>query len=240
MIQQFLGLLPRQIDSLPQAIAIAAALLGALLWLGGSRFSRTLMTLVSVSAGALVGLQLPEWFGWGLEGWATAVLGALVLGISGYALHKLWIGLGLGMVLAIWGGVGAFVVCGDPQRFVWPVGGEGAGLYAHLMDLWNALSPDARELMPYACCAGLLCGLCATLIWPRIGVVLLYSCAGISLLLGMGITVLNSAKREWLSVIPSRTSSQVILLFSMVAFGAILQWRCTPRVSAVNGVASGD
>jgi hypothetical protein len=240
MVQQLLALLPRRIDSLPQAIAIAAAILGALLWLGGSRFSRTLMTLVSVTAGSLIGLQLPGWFGWGLEGWATAVLGAIVLGVSGYALHKLWIGLGLGFVLAIWGAVGAFVVCGDPQRFVWPVGGEGAGLYAHVMDLWNALSPEARELMPYACCAGLLSGLCATLIWPRIGLVLLYSCAGITLLLGMGITVLNSSKREWLSVIPSRTSSQVVVLLSMVAFGAILQWRVPPRVSPIDGMGPRD
>jgi hypothetical protein len=234
MIQQFLGLLPRQIDSLPLALAMAAALLGALLWLGGSRFSRALMTLISVSAGALVGLQLPTWAGWGLEGWATAVLGALVLGISGYALHKLWVGLGLGMVLAAWAGLATLVVCANPHGFAWPVGGEGGSLYGHVVDLWNALTPDARELLPFACSAGLMCGICATLLWPRIGVVLLYSSAGISLLVGMGVTVLNSAKREWLNVIPNRTSSQVIVLFSMVAFGAILQWRVKPRTQAID------
>src|SRR5258705_4914270 len=125
MIQQFLALLPRQINSLALAIAIAGAVLGGLLWLGGSRFSRTLMTLISVSTGGLVGLQLPRWFGWGLEGWATAVLGALVLGISGYVLHKLWVGLGLGLVLAMWAGVWRFVVGDGPNGFAWPVGPEG-------------------------------------------------------------------------------------------------------------------
>src|SRR4051812_41757959 len=182
MIQQLLWLLPRQIDSVALAIAIAGAVLGGILWLGGSRFSRTLMTLISVSAGGLIGLQMPLWFGWGLEGWATAVLGALVLGISGYVMHKLWVGLGLGLVLAMWAGVWTFVVCDGPGGFAWPVSGEGTTFQGHLVDLWNALTPDARRLLPFACCAGLLSGICATLLWPRVGAVLLYSTAGISLL----------------------------------------------------------
>src|SRR5256885_16641087 len=102
MIQRLLVLLPQQISSLSLMIAVAGAVLGGILWLGGSRFSRTLMTLISVSTGALVGLQFPKWFSVGLEGWATAVLGALVFGITGYALHKVWVGLGLGLVLAVW------------------------------------------------------------------------------------------------------------------------------------------
>jgi hypothetical protein len=228
MIQQLLSLLPQQINSLALAIAIAGAVLGGILWLGGSRFSRTLMTLISVSTGGLIGLEMPRWFSLGVEGWATAVLGALVLGISGYVLHKLWVGLGLGLVLAVWAAIGTFMVCADAKGFAWPVSAEGASVPSHLLDLWNALTPDARRLLPFACCAGLLIGICATMLWPRFGVVLLYSTAGISLLVGMGTTALNSAKREWLSVIPSQTSSQVIVLLCMVAFGAVLQWRCAP------------
>src|SRR5215218_2320257 len=113
MIQQLLSLLPREINSIALMIAVAGAFLGGVLWLGGSRFSRTLMTLISVSAGALIGLQVPKWFTPGLEGWATAVLGALILGISGYALHKVWVGLGLGFVLAIWAALATLSVCGD-------------------------------------------------------------------------------------------------------------------------------
>src|SRR4051812_2956990 len=88
MMQQLLSLLPGEIHSIAMMIAVAGAVLGGILWLGGSRFSRTLMTLISVFVGALVGLQVPHWFPLGLEGWATAVLGALVLGISGYSMHK--------------------------------------------------------------------------------------------------------------------------------------------------------
>src|SRR5829696_774989 len=120
MIQQLLGLLPRDIDAVALLIAVAGALLGGVLWLGGSRFSRTLMTLISVSVGALIGLQMPKWWPVGLEGWAMAVLGALMLGISGYALHKVWVGIGLGVVLAVWAAVATFTVCGDSTGFAWP------------------------------------------------------------------------------------------------------------------------
>src|SRR5882757_2471420 len=102
MIQRFLVLLPTQISSMTLAIAIAGAALGLILWLSGSRFNRTIITLISVSGGALIGLQMPGWFGWRLDGWATAVLGALALGISGYVLPKVWVGVGLGAVWAIW------------------------------------------------------------------------------------------------------------------------------------------
>lgn len=237
MIQQLLGLLPGHLDTVALLIAVVGAFLGGVLWLGGSRFSRTLMTLISVSTGAFIGLQVPQWFATGLEGWATAVLGALVLGISGYALHKVWVGLGLGLVLAIWAALATFVVCGDPNGFTWPVMADGASFKTYLLDLWNALTPDARRLLPLACCAAMMSGIVASVVWQKLGVVLLYSTAGITLLLGMGAVAVNSAKREWLTMIPSQTSSQVIVLVSAVAFGAILQWRCAPGGAARRVVA---
>jgi hypothetical protein len=239
MMQQLLSLMPKEINSIAMMIAVAGALLGGILWLGGSRFSRTLMTLISVFVGALIGLQLPNWFSLGLEGWATAVLGALVLGISGYAMHKVWVGLGLGLVLAAWAAVATFVVCGDPKGFTWPVSLEGASLHVRLMDIWNSLSPDVRRLLPFAVCAGLISGVCASLLWQRLGVVLLYSSAGVTLLVGLGVAVLNSARHEWLSVIPKQTSSQVIMLICLVAFGAILQWRVAPGGAAPRAAGRG-
>lgn len=228
MIQQLLALLPKEIDSIALVIAVAGALLGGILWLGGSRFSRTLMTLISVFAGALLGLYLPRWFPLGLEGWATAVLGALVFGISGYAMHKVWVGLGLGLVLASWAALAILVLCGDPKGFTWPLSTPDSTFQSRLIDIWNAFTPEVRRLLPFAACAGFISGICASLMWQRLGVVLLYSTAGVSLLVGLGIAILNSAKHEWLKIIPSQTSSQVIVLISLVAFGAVLQWRSAP------------
>src|SRR5205814_3324474 len=137
MIQKLLPLLPQQLSSLTLIIAIAGAALGGILWLGGSRFSRTLMTLTSVSTGALIGLQFPKWFAIGLEGWATGILGALILGISGYLLHKFWVGMGLGLVLAVWAAMATFVFCADPKGWTWPISPAGASLHRQIIDLWN-------------------------------------------------------------------------------------------------------
>jgi hypothetical protein len=233
MIQRLLILLPQQIGLLSLMIAIAGAALGGILWLGGSRFSRTLMTLIAVSTGALIGLQIPKWFSIGLQGWATAVLGALILGISGYLLHKFWVGLGLGVVLAVWAALGTFVVCADPKGWSWPISPAGASLHRQIIDFWNSLTPEARNLLPFTISAALLSGICASVLWPRVGSVLLYSAAGVSLMTGLGVTVLNSTKREWLRIVPGQTSSQVIVLICLVAFGAILQWRSISARAAV-------
>jgi hypothetical protein len=230
MIQQLLALLPRQINTLVLVLAIAGALLGGLLWLAGARFNRTLVTLLSVTAGGLFGLQFPHWFGWRLEGWATAVLAALVLGISGYVLHKLWVGVGLGVVLAAWAALVTIALYPEPKGFAWPTI-EGIAWRDVLLTLWNAFSPEARRILPYACGGALLTGVAITFLWPRLGVVLLYSTAGVSLFLGLGTLALNAAKRDWLGIIPNQTSSQLIVLGSLVAFGAILQWRCIPSTA---------
>jgi hypothetical protein len=228
MLQQFLAILPQQIHPVALIIAVSGAILGGILWLGGSRFSRTVVTLLCVSTGSLVGLQMPEWFHWALEGWATAVLGAIVLGVAGYALHKIWVGFGLGMVLAFWAVLATFALTAAPGAFVWPVTPAGSSLTTQALDLWAALPGETRDLLPFACAAAMLMGITASVVWHRLGVVLLYSTSGISLLVGMGTLALNAAKREWLSVIPSHTSSQLIVLVSAVAFGAVLQWRCPP------------
>jgi hypothetical protein len=228
MIQQLLSVLPQQVHPIALIIAVSGSVLGGILWLGGSRFSRTVVTLLCVSTGGLVGLQLPWWFGWALEGWATAVLGALVLGIAGYALHRIWVGFGLGLVLAFWAALAAFALSAPRGGFTWPVTPAGSSLTTQALDLWVSLPADTRELLPFACAAAMLMGITASVVWPRLGVVLLYSTSGISLLVGMGTLVLNTAKREWLTLIPSHTSSQLIVLVSAVAFGAVLQWRCPP------------
>ena len=233
MIQQLLTLLPSQFNSIALALAVVGAFAGGVLWLGGSRFSRTLVTLVSVTTGALIGLQLPRWFGWGLEGWATAVLGALVAGVSGFLLHRIWVGLGLGLVLTLWAALATFLLCGDPKSFTWPAPTLGTTWTSYLASVWNALTPETRRMLPFACATAMLAGFITTLVWQRLGVVLLYSCAGISLLVGLGVAAMSAAKPQWLSVIPNKTSSQLILLFSMVAFGAVLQWRCAPGAARV-------
>src|SRR5580765_7333399 len=57
--------------------AFAGSAVGAVLWLAGSRFSRSLVTLLAVSVGAVVGMHLPGWMGWSVDAMGVAFCGAL-------------------------------------------------------------------------------------------------------------------------------------------------------------------
>ena len=56
MFQEFLPLMPKEAGTLAYAMALTGTLIGVGLWLAGSRFSRSLITLVMVSAGGWIGM----------------------------------------------------------------------------------------------------------------------------------------------------------------------------------------
>jgi hypothetical protein len=107
------------------AMSIAGVLCGLVLWLVGARFSRGIVTLIAVSIGALVGLRLPAWFAVPLGAWATAVGGALLLGITGYALHRMWVRAGLAFLLALWSGILVWNTCSGRRHIPDRVAGMG-------------------------------------------------------------------------------------------------------------------
>src|SRR5204863_4217766 len=101
-LQPLLPQLPPEALHMAMIVTISGALFGALLWLAGARLSKYLVTLVLVSVCALVGMHLPQWRGWNVSGSGVAVAGAIVGGVLGYGMHRLWIGLHLGSVMAGW------------------------------------------------------------------------------------------------------------------------------------------
>src|SRR5436190_19875812 len=102
MLQELLPLMPSQAGPAALTVAIIGMIAGAVLWLAGSRFSRSLITLSAVSLGAALGTHLPRWAGWSLDGMAPGIVGAIVLGVSAFLFHRFWVGIGLGLVLACW------------------------------------------------------------------------------------------------------------------------------------------
>jgi hypothetical protein len=225
MIQTLFKFLPNDLGLLALVLAILGAGLGVALWLCGSKYSRKLVTLLTVTLGMLVGLQLPGWFGWGLDAWAASVLAAIVFGVTGYAWHKAWIGTGLGLVLACWAAVMTCAVCGIGPI---PAAPNGVSTKLWMMTIWNSMSPSSRQHLPFTCLAALLTGIGSSVLWPRLGTVLLYSSLGVSLLVSLGTSAVLSTKKDWLRVVPDQMSSQMVVLLALVAFGAIFQWRVVP------------
>src|SRR5215218_9169883 len=112
MVQQLLPLLPKEIGQAALIAALVGTFIGVGLWLAGARFSRPLITLVTVSLGAVIGRALPGWMNWNVNSMAASVGGAVVLGMSGYVMHRVWVGLGLGLLLACWAALGTWVFAG--------------------------------------------------------------------------------------------------------------------------------
>jgi hypothetical protein len=230
MVQLLLPLLPRELGTAALAMAVIGCLIGVLLWLLGSRFSRSLISLVLVALGGWTGLFLPRWFGWAIDGWAPAVGLALVLGVSGFFLHRLWVGVGLGLVLAIWAGVVTWMLCGGgaDASWSWPTLTLKTQLLPYAHSLWENLPGGVQKILPYACGAALLSGVCAGMLWPRFGVATLYSALGVTLIVTLGLTAVNFSRPRWIGMLPGRTAAQALTLVGLVAFGALLQWRIVP------------
>ena len=233
MIQTLFKFLPNDLGTMALVLAIIGAGMGVALWLCGSKYSRKLVTLLTVALGMIVGMQLPAWFGWGLHAWASAVLAAIVFGVTGYACHKAWIGFGLGLVLACWAAVITCALCGigagpNGQPWTMPIATAGMSGKLWFISLWNSLGDQTRQVLPFACGAALLTGIGSSVLWPRLGTVMLYSSLGVSLLICLGTSAVLSTHKDWLRVVPDQMSSQMVVLLSLVAFGAIFQWRIVP------------
>ena len=117
-----------------------------MLWLAGSRFSRALVTLSAVGVGAYVGKHLPGWMHWEVDPIGTCFGGAMLLGILGYVYHRMWVGAGLGMLLAGWAAVITWHVMTTDQRWVCP-GMPPMDLSAIAKALWDSLPADLQKVM---------------------------------------------------------------------------------------------
>ncbi len=214
--------------------ALLAALVGSaagfVLWLAGSRFSRSLVTLLAVAVGAVLGMHLPRWFGWPIDGMGLAVGGAVVLGLSGFLLHNTWVGLSLSALLALWSGLAAWAVAGGGARleFQWPDIDPAADASTVLASLWRAMPGDLPWVMPCAVAGAVATGVVIAVVWPKRARVLAYSIAGLSLLVVAGLWAMQMSRPQWLALLPKDFVSQVAVLLALVGIGVLIQWRLTP------------
>src|SRR4051812_36932469 len=112
---------PEHLDQFLQVSAVIGVL-ATLLWLMGARYSRQILALVGVAAGALVGKHLPEFFPKiNMSAPVLAVVGALSLGVIAFISHRLLIGLMLGSVLVCWASFATWITQHGQQSWSQPV-----------------------------------------------------------------------------------------------------------------------
>jgi len=208
MVQELTSLMPHQMGELALWMAMAGVALGAGLWLAGTCFSRSIITLLLVAIGSFAGKRLPGWMGWSIDPMATAVGGAILLGISGYLLHQYWVGIGLGLVLAAW-----------TALLTWKNSGQGVSWRE--MEGWSS----ARLMLSFAVWGMGISGIAAAWLWPKVGQSLFYSITGLTMVLAMALTIAQLGRAGWLQWVPAGKWAQYSSMASLVLVGVAVQWR---------------
>src|SRR5512145_3174993 len=199
MVHPFINLLPESVGYSTLIALVVAAAVGGVLWLIGSVITRFTTTLLTVALGAVIGMQLPRWFGWNISGAGPAVGGAVLLGISGFAVHAGWMGVLLGLLSSVWS---AFVVCiftTNGQPLEWPPMYEGATVVTYAQDLWRSLPPQMSKFLPYTTAACMISGLALAILWTRLTTVLAWSLTGATMGIGCAIAAMHFGKPQLLA-----------------------------------------
>jgi hypothetical protein len=204
------------------------AAFGAIVWICGARFSRSIIALSAVALGTMIGMRLPAWRGWQIDGMGVAVGGAVVLGTVAFLFHRTCIGLLLGGGMLLWAGTATWLFLGkgatwDLQAVHWD-----GDLVQFLRLAWQALPPGLSRVFPAACFAGLAGGITMAVIFPKLSKVLTHSLTGVTLMAVMGAVLLQAKRPMWISALPGSILAQGIVLIGIVLLGVIMQWQITP------------
>ena len=237
MLDELLQFIPAEPGTTALITAMAGVVVGATLWLLGTKFSRPLVTLLTVLLGAAVGMQLPRWVGWQISGAGPAVGVAVVLGVSGFILHRMWVGIGLGAVLALWVTMAVWLAMHGTLEWNWPDVDRATTIWSFLTDAWSNVPLEMARIIGFASAAALVSGVAAAILWPKLTTVLNWSWTGVSLLAVMGVATMWYGRPRLLANLPQDTWAQLAALLAMVAIGATIQWQLSP---APAGAAGGD
>ena len=228
MIEHLLPLLPTEPDTRFLIASGAGVAIGAILWLVGARFSRYLVTLGGVAIGAYAGRAAPAVFGWEIDPMGPAFGLALVIGAIAFLAHRVVVAWLLGVVLSLvamaaaWQWRGAPPVAFPPVEHAWTP-------ERYAQELWAGVPQDVRDVAPHAGLICVLVGWGVALLWPRVGLVALYSILGLVLALFMGLCLVNMSQPSLLAYIPAQAAVQGAVLLGLITVGVLAQWIMLPK-----------
>lgn len=234
MLNDLLPLLPQEVGPGARWFCLVGALVGLIIWIIGARLSRYIIPLTLVAVSTVVGLRLPGWMGWGIDGMAVGVAAAVVMGVLGYLLHPVFVAIALASVLCLWGAVGCWSAMG-PEAFAWQTDPSAMALPAMIMQAWRSLPPDFVHVLPFAAVASGAVAMAIAILWPCLSTSLLYSLTGITIVVAMGLVSLRYGFGRWITVIPETLGPQLLILIALVATGALIQTQMEPRVAVDQG-----
>jgi hypothetical protein len=229
MIQEILDTLPDAVNRLHAPTVLAIAGVGLVLALIGARFSRAVIALSLVSAGTVIGLQMPRWFGWAIDPMGTAFGMAIVLGLSGYVLPALWEGVFLSAFLAGIAGTAVWLKLAPHASWHVPAIDWSATAVEIAGKIRLSLPTALTTALPVALGIGATIGALTMVIWQKMGKVILYSTLGASVFVVAGILGVRQIRPEWLSRIPDDSFVQEAIFAVLLILCAGIQFLIFPR-----------
>lgn len=231
MVQSIAQLTPAGVTLGVACVGGGGLIVGTLLWLAGSRFSRALVTLAAVGVGAFVGKKMPGWMHSEIDPMGTCFGVALALGILGYMYHRMWVGAGLGLLLAGWAAVLTWQVMAPDQRWACPELPQALDFSAIGQALWDSLPAAVQKVMPWAAGGAALVGMALGEFCPRFAGRLFYSVLGLSVV-GTAALLMKQTS-NWTSRAPASVVAQVGVAAVLVTLGVTVQWWLGPRRAPV-------
>ncbi len=138
-------------------------------------------------------------------------------------------GAGLAFLLALWAGILVWNIYCSGHVGTFPDRVAGMGVDEYWTQVWNTLPRDFRRIGPFLCGLAIMFGVTVSVFWSRAAAVMLYSVLGVSVLMIMGMLGIAISKPQLLGILPSQTGTQIATFGGMVLFGAIVQWRMSPK-----------
>jgi hypothetical protein len=224
MLQELVALAPNAIRQQPGWVAFVVLAAAVGFWGAGGRFSRYLITLGLAAAGALVGMRLPRWWGWSVDGIGIGMGAALLLGVSGFLLDKAWMGTLLGLLIAFWAAVIAWAWLEPSAQWVWP----GIQWTHDPVDLglqvFRMCPPGLRSSLPGGAVSGMGMGLVITLFWPRMSRAILFDLLGLSLVVAVVLPIVEQQQPGWMNAHLPQGPAQPIGVLILFLAGLGVQW----------------
>lgn len=231
MVQQLLSLVPpEQVRTVLLAIVLTGTIIGAATLLLGGMRSRFMISLLLLVVGVTIGHSAPAWFGLKIEPNAAAILGAIVMGILGFAFYRIWVAICLGLIVAGLAAVILWFNLGAGRSFHAPTAEHGMTLLAYLRLCWQHVPELYKASAPVVCIPVCLAGITVGLLLNRFGTALLYSLLGTSimflcLLFGEASGQMPSASY----LLPDLTELRVLLFAAFVLLGILVHMATMPR-----------
>lgn len=205
--------------------------IGFLLWLAGSRFSQGLVTLLAVAIGASVGKHLPAWMGWSIDPIGTCFGGALILGFVGYLYYRMWVGVGLGLLLAGWTAIAIWSLFHNTDAWAFPAI-TSLDLSVLTKSLWDSIPPDLQRILPWSIGVAGFAGMTLAALAPRLAERMFYSMLGLSVAVA-AVTLMNQTI-NWNRLIPNGPIARLVVAAVLVLMGMTLQsWLGPKRAAAL-------